>query len=768
MRSKALGWGIRGLGVALLLTLVAGDAVLPGTWLSRRDIFRLHLPLREFVARQFAQGHFPTWNDLDGLGASVPGTAVSAVLHPLQLLLAVLPPDAALKWQVLLGLVFAGRGAAALARKMDERGPEAGWWLAGAAYAMSGYLVSSTDNFTYLHGATLLPWVLLAAERLAEQPTAARAVGLGALLALGVHGGDVQGALVAAVVGSLWALAAGPQRKDVAAQVVFAGVITVLLSAPLLPAIAATAIDSGRAAGLTTDEVLKWSLSPIRLLELPLGPLVPVDLLDFHGPLLSRPLGGHTGALWVASEFVGTTVLVLAPLGLRGPRRFVVLAVAGLVLALGSAGGLYPLLLKVVPGWSAFRYPEKLMPLAVLGLALLAARALSRQAGRAQLISAGLVGAAVIPFAVLLEPGAVSWAFERLAPGTALSPELAEAIADGVRARASAGLLACVALGLTAWRRPAALGWVAVAALALQASWCARGLMETRPREELALTPTLLSAAKEAGAERTRLAAWPERYTYRGERFAATAAARRGDFEALAPDHNMRFGVGNLYPYLPGGAGELDRACSVRPQCTSQCARRLGARLCIVSLELVQPMVERGAVELVRTVQTGQPQLALLRDERARAWASVPGIRRLERAELLRDEFMRDGESLPALLLGAEREYEAEPGAVTSWERVRPDLAEVQLALAQENYLVVAEQCARGWTATVDGTEVAPVRVDGGLCGVKVPAGTHHVRLRYVPPGWLWVWAPFGLGLLTCAGVLARSRRQRLQLPAGD
>ena len=77
MRSKALGWGIRGLGVALLLTLVAGDAVLPGTWLSRRDIFRLHLPLREFVARQFAQGHFPTWNDLDGLGASVPGTAVS-------------------------------------------------------------------------------------------------------------------------------------------------------------------------------------------------------------------------------------------------------------------------------------------------------------------------------------------------------------------------------------------------------------------------------------------------------------------------------------------------------------------------------------------------------------------------------------------------------------------------------------------------------------------------------------------------------------------
>ncbi|MDP1827035.1 MAG: hypothetical protein Q8L48_27425 [Archangium sp.] len=51
------------------------------------------------------------------------------------------------------------------------------------------------------------------------------------------------------------------------------------------------------------------------------------------------------------------------------------------------------------------------------------------------------------------------------------------------------------------------------------------------------------------------------------------------------------------------------------------------------------------------------------------------------------------------------------------------------------------------------------MRVDGGLCGVKVPAGTHHVRLRYVPPGWPWVWAPFGLGLLTCVVVLRRSRK---------
>ena len=760
MRSDVKAWGVRALGIAVLLALVGGEAVLPGTYLSRRDTFRLHLPLREFVVRELDAGRFPTWNDLDGLGVSVPGTAIAAVMHPLQVLLAVLPPDVALKWQVLLCLVFAGLGAGLLARRLG--GTEATWWLAGIAYATSGYLVSSTDNFTYLHGAALLPWALFTAERLAQRPSLARAVGLGGVLALGVHGGDVQGALVASLLASVWAVAVSAQRKATALHVVAAGVVTVLLTAPLLPAIAATALASGRAAGLSADEVLRWSLNPLRLLELPLGPLVPIELLDFHGVLLSVPLGGHTGALWSASEFVGVAVLVLAPLGLvRSPspsaRRFGVLAVVGLSLALGSAGGIYPLLLKLVPGWSAFRYPEKMMPLAVLGLAVLAARGASVEVGRAHLWSAGVLGAAMLPFAAAMTPDAVAWAFTRLnTANTTLSPELAEALADGLRARGSAALLVCLALGLVAWRRPASLAWVAVGAMTLQAAWCARGLMETRPREDLALTPTLLGAVQEAGAARTRLAAWPERYTYKGERFAATAASRRGDFEALAPDHNVRFGVANLYAYMPGAAGEIDRACSVRPQCTSACARRLGAQLCIVAQELVPPMVERGAVVLVRTEQ---PRLALLRDERARAWASFPGIKRLERPEDLRAAFSAEGDAMPALLLGATHDSPPVADGVTGWQRLGPALAEVQVTLEAENVLVVAEQCARGWRARVDGEPVAPLRVDGGLCAVPVPAGSHLVQLRYVPPGWPWAWGAFVAGVLGCAVILARARR---------
>lgn len=755
-------WTLRILGLVALLALVGGDAALPGTYLSRRDTFRLHLPLREFFVREVQAGRFPTWNELDGLGASVPGTAVTAATHPLQLLLALLTPGTALKWQILLCLMLAGLGAALLARRLG--GPEATWWLAGIAYGGSGYLVSSTDNFTYLHGAALLPWVLLCAEKLAEQPSLPAAVGLGAVLSLGLHGGDVQGALLACLLSALWAVALSQHRQRAAVHVLLAAVVMLALSAPLLPAIAATALDSGRAAGLAAEEVLRWSLSPIRLLELPLGPLVPVELLDFHGPVLAQPLGGHTGALWVASEFVGVTVLVLAPLGLaRGPlasaRRYAVLATVGLVLSLGSWGGLYVLLMKVVPGWSAFRYPEKMMPLAVLGLALLAARGAGLAAGRGHRWSAFVAGVLLLPFTVAIDADVVTWLFSRLdASGALLSPDVAERIGDGLRASASAGLVVAVVLGLISWRRPEALGWVAVGALALQAAWCAHGLMETRSTDDLALRPSLLDAVFEAGGARTRLAAWPERYSYRGERFSATAAARRGDFEAISPDHNMRFGVGNIYAYLPGASGAIDRACSVRPQCTSACARRLGAGLCIVSPPIVDALVQRGAVVLARMEQ---PQLVLLRDPLARPWASVPGVRRLLQPEQLREAFMREESALPALLIDAEREYEAAPHAVMSWQRPRPDLAEIEVTLEQENLLVVAEQCARGWTATIDGKAAPTVRVDGGLCGVKVAAGTHAVQLRYVPPGWPWVWGIFVLGALGCGAVGWQARRRR-------
>src|SRR5205823_42251 len=49
--------------------------------------------------------------------------------------------------------------------------------------------------------------------------------------------------------------------------------------------------------------------------------------------------------------------------------------------------------------------------------------------------------------------------------------------------------------------------------------------------------------------------------------------------------------------------------------------------------------------------------------------------------------------------------------------------------------LVVSQAWFPGWRATVDGRSAPVVRADGLVLGVPVPAGSHRVVLRYVPPG---------------------------------
>jgi uncharacterized membrane protein YfhO len=101
------------------------------------------------------------------------------------------------------------------------------------------------------------------------------------------------------------------------------------------------------------------------------------------------------------------------------------------------------------------------------------------------------------------------------------------------------------------------------------------------------------------------------------------------------------------------------------------------------------------------------------------------------------------------------------------WSRPRPDAAVVDVSLAEDNLLVLAENCARGWKVWVDRVPAVLERVDLGLCAVRVAAGRHRVQVRYVPPGWPQALAGPLLALLgfALAGV-ARERRRVNRLPS--
>ncbi len=95
---------------------------------------------------------------------------------------------------------------------------------------------------------------------------------------------------------------------------------------------------------------------------------------------------------------------------------------------------------------------------------------------------------------------------------------------------------------------------------------------------------------------------------------------------------------------------------------------------------------------------------------------------------------LRDGQaSLQEGTLRLDADLTAEDLAPVIVERYSPMRIDLQVAMAQDGYLVLADQTYPGWRATVDGARTPILPVDGVFRGVQVPAGSHTVTFRYLP-----------------------------------
>lgn len=62
---------------------------------------------------------------------------------------------------------------------------------------------------------------------------------------------------------------------------------------------------------------------------------------------------------------------------------------------------------------------------------------------------------------------------------------------------------------------------------------------------------------------------------------------------------------------------------------------------------------------------------------------------------------------------------------------------DADVSLTNNAIVAFNEQFDEGWTVTIDGRDATVIPVDGVWVGVAVPAGNHHIELRYAPS---WVW----------------------------
>ena len=71
-------------------------------------------------------------------------------------------------------------------------------------------------------------------------------------------------------------------------------------------------------------------------------------------------------------------------------------------------------------------------------------------------------------------------------------------------------------------------------------------------------------------------------------------------------------------------------------------------------------------------------------------------------------------------------------GSIDRW---RPGDIATTCSSAVAGYAVISSSAARGWSATVDGSDAPWLAADVLRRAVAMPAGTHHIAWHYAAPG---------------------------------
>lgn len=176
-----------------LFFAVFADVLLHDRNFIYRDAGHFYYPFFKMIAQQWGEGRIPLWNPYENGGVPLAANPTASVFYPLKILFA-LPFPQAYKWYLMGHIALAALNAFIACRGFGVS--KAGSGLCAFAYAFSGDVLFQIYNIVFLCGAAWLPLGLLCVDRLVREPAWRWALGLGAVLALQVLGGDPEIAFV--------------------------------------------------------------------------------------------------------------------------------------------------------------------------------------------------------------------------------------------------------------------------------------------------------------------------------------------------------------------------------------------------------------------------------------------------------------------------------------------------------------------------------------------------------------------------------------------
>ncbi|WNG50488.1 YfhO family protein [Archangium minus] len=786
------------------LSVVAAIVVLPLLYFHRavfsdevfiaRDILRVYYPLKKYWAERVSQLQFPEWYPYDGLGQPYAGMLISGAFHPANLLYLLLPLGMALKVITLLSYVAALGGTYVFARLWGlGRGAAL---LAGLTYALGGYMVGLSNNLLYLMAAATFPWALWGAERFLRQPSVSRAAAAALPLGLVLLSGDPQS--FALCNGMLLVLVLlRPDRASALKVAPWAGLLIVLgaiLSAvQLLPVLGI--LKEVHPSAPTFELATRFSFHPLRLLELPLGPLFldPESGTAASTRMADELFRSGLGNFWVPSVHLGAPALLLLGGALwrwrRHPLTWKVTGLACLVLALALALHLplYGWLYRWMPLWNSFRYPEKLLPYVLFPCALGAGVGLEaalREPALARRLS--WVGFGLALVCGLLALG--EWQVRFFSNGVIgalwknADPEILEVLHSNFLQATllTAGTFGLMGVLLLEVLRLSLRMW---AVLTLQLAVLYLGNESTYQvtytdvlEQPIGMADFILRRESDTSAGRPRVfGALKELIPRRAPRgLGVLDLTAIGLVSALEPNTSALWKLESARPYLPAYSRRYHEVFISADSLNVWLGRLSGLfHVRYFALGAREYAAAHGNPDVV-LVEDRVMDAVLLGNPRAlpRAYLATPICVKDEASALalIHSRSFQPGRQVALECAPDTPRVEAPPGAgepgQVRFVHYAPESVELDVEARHPTVLVLNDAWYTGWSATLDGqpTPILPANV--AVRGVLVPAGTHRVSFTYRAPGQRLgaLISLGGLGLLGLA-VLVERRRRRAGVP---
>jgi len=366
----------RPLGFAEVLLLLTLACYYPVFFASEtfvlRDFGLFGYPLAHHVKETLLAGQIPLWNPFNDCGHPFLAQWNTMVLYPPALLNLVMP----LSWSVgllaVLHLCAGGMGMYALALRWTRN--TWGAAFAGIAYAFSGIVQNSLMWPNNIAALGLLPWVLLTTFN-AWRHGGRAMIWAGLVGALQMLSGAPEIILFTWVLAGL-ALATDLWSRGWSARPPLRLLLVALLTAGLAAIQLAPFLDlfahSPRASGET---LMDWAIGRSSWANF----FIP--LFENTGPQASGSFF-QDSQQWTHSYYCGLAPWLLALVAVIRNRTkrdwlFALLAPFAILLAMGDAGGIYPLLNRFLP-LGAMRFPVKFLMLVTVALPLLGAVAIKR------------------------------------------------------------------------------------------------------------------------------------------------------------------------------------------------------------------------------------------------------------------------------------------------------------------------------------------------------------------------------------------------------